>query len=350
MVGMVEMSEDIPLPKGSLSVGIIFNCKSGQKRNNADDEAEYDSMDTVHAIRDALMADGFQVRLYEADSSLAGRLLREPVDIAFNIAEGVRGRGREAEVPAVLNLLGIPFTGSDETALAVALDKDLCKRLLSTYGICSPRSAVFTCPQDADSAQLRFPIIVKPNAEGSSKGIPDACIAADAAQLHDLLTRQFGKYNEPLLAEEYIDGREFTVGILGNGASARAFAPMEIAFRHNTSGDYRVYSFDVKQDYTKHVDYLCPAPVAPACAAQMQHTALCAFRALGCHDFTRVDFRLAPDGTLYFIEMNPLPGLAPGYSDYPMLADFCGVGYRELVCSVLRAALTRLGMTEGAVQ
>jgi D-alanine-D-alanine ligase len=191
---------------------------------------------------------------------------------------------------------------------------------------------------------LRYPVIVKPNAEGSSKGVRDACVAGDAESLRALLQKDLSVYGEPMLCEEYIAGREFTVGILGNGAEARAFPPMEIVFRRGTGLPYDVYSFDVKQNYKQFIDYRCPAPLTPDQTAEMENAALAVFRLLGCRDFTRVDFRMDAEENIYFIEMNPLPGLAPGYSDYPMLAEFCGVPYDALVLSVLRTALKRLGM------
>ena len=324
-----------------LVIGLVYNCKHD---GVGDAEAEYDSMDTVNAIAGALRGGGHAVKLFEADGGLAGHLMAEPVDLAFNIAEGIRGRGREAEAPAIFNMLGIPFAGSDETALCVALDKNMCKRLLASYGVVSPRGTVISAPGDLEKTDWRFPVIVKPNAEGSSKGIPDACVAADRAALAAMIEEGLTHYNESFLVEEYIAGREFTVGILGNGPAATVFPPMEIAFRHNTYGQYRIYSYDVKQDYRRHVEYACPASISPETDAALRRAALTVFNALGCHDFARVDFRLAEDGTPYFIEINPLPGLAPDYSDFPMLAQFNGWEYGDLVRGVLRAALLRLGM------
>lgn len=341
---MAENSGDVPLPPASPVVGIIYNCKRGEGGPTPDAEAEYDSMDTVCAIRDAFAAAGLTAIPMECDKTLPQKLEQTHIDIAFNIAEGRTGRGREAQAPALLNLLGIPFTGSDETTLCLALDKALCKRLLSTLKVRTPRYRVLTAGKPVSAGKLKFPVIIKPNAEGSSKGIPDACIAADEEEFRTLVGRELLLYGGPVLAEEYIAGREFTVGILGNGGSTRVFPPMEIIFRRNTSGDYRIYSYGVKQDYTQFVDYKCPAELPPETARQITGTARKIYDALGCRDFARVDFRLAEDGTLYFIEINPLPGLAPGYSDYPMLAAFSGMPYDELVLSVLRAGLARCGL------
>jgi len=325
-------------------VGIIFNAKKMGGGDLPDNEAEYDSPETVLAIQAAIGSGGYLAVLIEADGGLPARLSETRIDIAFNIAEGLRGRGREAEVPALLNLLGIPFTGSDETAMCIALDKALTKRVLGTYGIPTPGYAVLSTAEDAADAILRYPVIVKPNAEGSSKGIPDACIAKSPAELSALVERNLVRYGQPMLAEEYIDGREFTVGILGNGNDTRVFPPMEIIFRENPDEEYRIYSFNVKQDFERFVSYKCPAELTAAESDEMSKLALRAYNALGCCDFARIDFRMDGKGRIYFIEINPLPGLAPGYSDYPMLAEFCGVSYNELVLSVLRAGASRFGV------
>jgi len=349
---MEEKSDDKPLPANRMKVGIVYNLKKGLAGGADDMEAEYDNPDTVLAIRAALEKGGAEVTLFEADETLAERLRGNRPDIVFNIAEGFRGRGREAQIPALLNLLDIPFTGSDETALCVALDKTMCKRLLSAFGVRTPRSQVIAGSEDIGAAaSLHFPLIVKPNAEGSSKGISDVSIVSDAAELRRLVEQDLRLYGEPMLAEEYVDGREFTVGILGNGKETHVFPPMEIAFRRNTQGDYRVYSFGVKKDYKQYIDYHCPAALTPAQDGEMRGMARRAWEALGCRDFTRVDFRMDADGAIYFIEMNPLPGLAPGYSDFPMLAGFSGVAYDELVLAVLRAGAKRCGlMREEAAQ
>jgi len=240
--------------------------------------------------------------------------------------------------------MGILFTGSDETTLCVALDKALCKRVLSTHRVRTPRSMVITPGMAVRTAGLKFPVIVKPNAEGSSKGISEISVAKTPKELRARVSEAVALYNQPMLAEEYIAGREFTVGILGNGEEPRVFRPMEIVYRAPTQGDYHVYSYGVKQNYKRYIDYRCPADIDEKTETEMADTARRIYDALGCRDFSRIDFRLSPEGKLYFIEINPLPGLAPGYSDYPMLAEFNGVSYDELVLGVLRAGAKRLGV------
>jgi D-alanine-D-alanine ligase len=324
-------------------VGVVYNLKKGIKTAAPDAEAEYDSIDTVYAIRTALEADGHHVILLEADETLPERLRNTHIDIAFNIAEGTGGRGREAQIPAILNYFGIPFTGSDETTLCLALDKALTKRLMSSYKLRTPKYAVLSPEKSLTAAMLKFPVIIKPNAEGSSKGISDISIVKSAKELRELAKKNITLYNEAMLAEEYIEGREFTVGILGNGKETKVFPPMEIVYKKETQESYHVYSYTVKQNYKEYVKYECPASLTKEQEAEMTDMAEKIYNILECRDFSRIDFRMsAVDNKIYFIEINPLPGLAPGYSDYPMLAEFSGVGYKELVNSILNAAIKRL--------
>lgn len=331
-----------PLPKSTLTIGIIYNLKKGVKTGVIDAEAEYDSIDTVYSIQSALEAEGHHAILLEADKALPEKLRSIPIDIAFNIAEGFHGRYREAQVPAMLNFFGIPYTGSDETTLCLTLDKALTKRLLSTYRIRTPKYALFTPSSPFSKTNLRYPVIIKPNAEGSSKGISDKSIVKSRDELHALLEHNIGLYHEDMLAEEYIEGREFTVGLLGNGTDKKVFPPMEIKYKKETQEDFHVYSYSVKQNYKEYIDYQCPALLPKEKEEEMMSISGKIYDILGCKDFSRIDFRMSADGIIYFIEINPLPGLAPGYSDYPMLAKYCGICYSKLINNILQAAIIRL--------
>lgn len=339
--------EEIPNPDAlpPLRVGLTYNLKKGIPSEAADSEAEYDNIETIEAIRKALEDSGCRVEPMEADEKLPSRLAATPVDIVFNIAEGAGGRGREAQVPALLNLLRIPFTGSDETTLCIALDKALCKRLLSTYRIRTPRYRVVSGDRPGLRGPFAFPVIVKPNAEGSSKGITDVSVARDRAQLRELVDRNIRLYRQDMLVEEYIPGREFTVAVLGNGANARVFPPMEIVQPLPENG-YNIYSYQVKRDSLRLIRYDCPPHLRESELSGIVNTARRIYEALGCRDFARIDFRLSSEGRLYFIEINPLPGLAPGYSDFPMIAEKCGMDYPSLIRAVLAAALRRYGLPE----
>lgn len=341
---MEAREEDVPLPEPK-TVGIIYNLKKGIRTDVPDAEAELDSIETVHAIEHVLNGRGYATVLLEADRELPKKLAETRIDIAFNIAEGLSGRGREAQVPALLDMMGIPYTGSDSTTLCLALDKALTKRLLASYHIKTPQHVLVSRDEPATYKHLRYPVIVKPNAEGSSKGISEISVAESAEELRLLVRRNLELYREDMLIEGYVPGREFTVGVLGNGKSAHVFSPMEIVYRRNTQGAYRVYSYTVKQNFPDYVHYECPARLGAEAEKRMAATARRVFEVLGCRDFARIDFRLTDDEKeLYFIEINPLPGLAPSYSDFPMLAGFCGMPYDELVAGVLSAALNRSGL------
>jgi len=332
-------SESFPSP---LVVGLTYNLKKGIISEAEDMEAEYDSIETVMAIKNALEQAGCRVELLEADTGIFEKLSSVKVDLVFNIAEGICGRGREAQIPAILNFFKIPFVGSDETTLCIALDKALAKRLLSSYKIKTPRYQVVYDRNDKLDRRLRFPLIIKPNAEGSSKGISDMSVVDDMDQLRKMMDRNFSLYNEPLLIEEYIEGREFTVGIVGNGEDMTVFAPMEIVYKNKSSRN--IYSFNVKKNYKEYVEYVCPPQIKPEISKKIMDCSAKIYKLLGCRDFSRIDFRLSDADELFFIEINPLPGLAPGYSDFPMLAEFCGVDYNAIIRRILESALKRYGM------
>jgi len=326
-----------------LGVGITYNLKQGISSEIEDMEAEYDNIETIHAIKGALERAGCNVTMIEADMGMFDKLRRDRPDIVFNIAEGVCGRGREAQVPAILNFFKIPFTGSDETTLCMSLDKALTKRFLTTYNVKTPEYRLVKSIEDIASWDIDFPLIVKPNAEGSSKGISDLAVVKDARGLEKALDRNIKMYGQPMLVEEYIKGREFTVGIVGNGDDTVIFSPLEIIYRSNEL-EHSVYSYNVKKNFQEYVELKCPADLEKSMERDMKRTAGEIYRALECKDFSRIDFRLSEEGALYFIEINPLPGLAPGYSDYPILAEACGVEYDSLVKMVLNSALKRHGM------
>jgi len=335
-----------PLPDGAYNIGLIYNLKKGIRTKVIDEEAEYDSIDTITAIKSALASKGHNVVLLEADRALPENLKKARIDIAFNIAEGIGGRCREAQVPAMLDFFGIPYTGSDSATLLIALDKAMTKKFLSPLKIRTPRFALFAPGDIIRKPRLQYPVIIKPNAEGSSKGISDSSIVMSYDELREVLDRNFRLYGCPMMAEEYIEGREFTVGVLGNKGDIRVFPPMEIIFKKNNDKNFSIYSYNVKQNYEEYIEYKCPADLTPEQEKEMVRMSETIFNALGCRDSARIDYRMSEDGKIYFLEINPLPGLAPGYSDYPMLAEYSGICYVDLINGILGAALNRLGMKD----
>jgi len=342
----MELEEIEPLPRDnrrkSYRVGLTFNLKKGLKSDIEDLEAEYDSIETVNAIKEVLEELGCEVILLEADRNIIQSLVNNKSDIVFNIAEGLSGRGREAHIPALLNFLGIPFTGSDETTLCIALDKELTKRILSTYGIKTPEYYLMKSTSQKIPL-LNYPVIVKPNAEGSSKGISDTAIVKNEEELKRLININCSMYSQPMLVEKYIKGREFTVAVIGNNEDTIVFPPMEIKFRKNDE-KYCIYSYNVKKNYKEYVEYICPPVIEEKIMNKMMEIARMVYNYLNCRDFSRIDFRVSEEGEVYFIEINPLPGLAPGYSDFPMITEFNGMSYHDTVKMVLNSGLKRYGM------
>ncbi len=336
------MDENESVPPG-LCAGIAYNLKKGIKADAEDIEAEYDNFDTIEAIRDALAAKGIEVELLEADAFFIDKIRKSKADIIFNIAEGLSGRGREAHVPAILSFLGIPYTGSDETTLCISLDKAITKRYLSTFGVNTPRHQLIADADFEPDMSLKYPLIIKPDCEGSGKGISDVAIVDDEAQFRSVIDKNLALYGQPMLAEEFIRGREFTVGLLGNGKDVHVFEPMEICYLSDKREE-KIYSYKVKKNYKKLVKYECPPlDLGQDVISGMKSTARLIFNALECRDLSRIDFMLSDDGILYFLEINPLPGLAPIDSDFPIMARHCGVDYNTLIAGIMDSALKRYG-------
>jgi D-alanine-D-alanine ligase len=310
-----------------------------------DSEAEYDSPKTLQAIREAIASYGHEVVDLEANAELPAKLQSNPVDLVFNIAEGIKGRNREAQIPAMLELLDIPYTGSDPAALSIALDKALAKRVVSQQGISTPEFLLMHTSKERLPKDLRFPAIVKPVAEGSSKGILPKSVVQTEAELREAARELIGRYHQPALVESYIEGREFTVGMLGE-RRPKVLPIMEIVF---TAGEaLPVYDFSAKLDWTHRVRYDVPAKLEPAQQREIERVARACFSALGCRDVARVDFRMDQAGRVYFLECNPLPGLTPGWSDLVMIAQAAGLEYKALIGEILSYAIRRYQERERA--
>ena len=332
------------LPLRDPKIALVYNLKRKQHGDfDYEDEAEFDSQSTVDALQGAIQKQGYSVMPIEANRDLSARLVEEEIDVVFNIAEGFTKRAREAQVPAICDLLGIEHTGSDATTLAISLDKAATSRLAQAEGVQTPGSKLFPRPTKNIKHSLRYPVIVKPNLEGTSKGIYDSSVVTDDQGLAKAMQRLWDQGMTSLLCEEYIVGREFTVGVLGND-HPRILGPMEIQFK-KSDRPFTVYSFEAKQlenqmdnDLFKLV---CPADLDPQLTRKVHRFAKRAFKGLGCRDVARIDFRIDAKGDLYFIEVNPLPGLSPGFSDLTIMADKTGIGYEELIGTILKPAVVR---------
>lgn len=323
-----------------MRIGLSFDLKSDASSPEGvsdDAQEEFDSPHTIEAIARAIAELGHETILLGDGRELVQKVLTDPPDFVFNFAEGHGvSRNREARVPALLEMVGIGYTGSDPLTLAATLDKDVARRLVASHGGYVPLGFVVT-PQDdlGDLPPLSVPHIVKPAWEGSSKGIRGKCVVDTTDELRTALSERRDQ-GQPLLVEEFIDGEELTVGVLGND-SPRVLGVLRVV---PLSDEPRfVYSLEVKRDYAARVRYESP-PLGSL--PVLEQAALLAYRALGCRDVARIDFRLR-DGVPYFLEANPLPGLNPETSDLVILARLNGVSHPQLVQAILRAALQRHG-------
>jgi len=329
-----------PRKAGPLRVGFTFNVKRIKPEidGRKDEEAEYDPPTTIQAVREAIAAAGHEVIDLEATTELPNVLAATPVDVVFNMAEGIKGRNREAVVPALLELLDIPYSGSDPAALSIALDKAIAKRIVRQHGILTPNFMTLTTGKERLPRDLKFPLIVKPNAEGSSKGVHRTSVVDTEAELREAAREMIAKYDQPALVEDYIAGREFTVGLLGE-RRPKVLPPMEVVFLANDA--HPVYSFEYKQDWSSKIRYDVPAQLEPSQLKALERAARECFMALGCRDVARVDFRMDAQGRVYFLECNPLPGLTPGWSDLVLIAKAAGIEYPALISEILSGAIRR---------
>jgi D-alanine-D-alanine ligase len=328
-----------------MKIGITYDLKSdvpvepGQMDVPDDFQEEFDSPATIEAIAAVLRGLGHDVEKLGDGRELIQRLLAAPPDLVFNIAEG-RGiaRSREARVPALLEMLGIPYTGSDPLTMAVTLDKECAKRLVASAGVAVPRGVILQ-PQTSSAYALPFPfpVIVKPAWEGSSKGIRGQCIVDRGDDLAAVAGGMQRDHRQPVLVEEFIDGDELTVGMVGNDPP-RIVGIMRVRPRKPT--DRFIYSLEVKRDFQRQVRYECPAPLPKDTARVVVEAAQRAFEVLGCRDVARIDFRLR-QGIPYFLEVNPLPGLNPETSDLVIMSRLRGWRYPELVGAIFQAAVDR---------
>jgi D-alanine-D-alanine ligase len=331
----------------SMKIGITYDLKADLPANADvpdDHQEEFDSPATVEAVASVIRAAGHEVALLGDGPDMLRQVLDNPPDFVFNFAEGVGvSRSREARVPAVLEMLGIPYSGADPLTLAVTLDKDQARRLAQSHGVTVPRGQVFA--PDADLGPLRslaslpYTAIVKPAWEGSSKGIRGKCVVDTPAELADAL-RERRDQRQPILVEEFIAGEELTVGIFGNDPP-RIIGVMRVM--PNQPQERFVYSLEIKRDFTRLVRYECPPRLPAKQVRAVKEAALLVYRCLGCRDVSRIDFRLR-DGVPYFLEVNPLPGLNPETSDLVILSRLAGWSYEQLIRSILDAALKRHGL------
>jgi D-alanine-D-alanine ligase len=325
-----------------MRIGLTYDLRSDYLAAGYGEEetAEFDRPETIEGIEQAIQSQKHQTDRIGNARRLVERLAQgDRWDLVFNIAEGLHGVGREAQVPAILDVYEIPYTFSDPLVMALCLHKGLTKQVVRNAGVPTPDFAVVERPDDANHVALPFPLFAKPVAEGTGKGISTASKIEDRAALLATCKSLLDEFHQPVLVETFLPGREFTVGVLGNGPEARAIGGMEVHFTAQQAQE--IYSYETKRDYEARVQY---TPMSGEIAARMSQIALAAWRALGCRDAGRIDFRLATDGTPHFLEVNPLPGLNPTHSDLPILARMAGIDFDGLIHEITNAARKRLGI------
>jgi len=333
-----------------MKIGITYNLKDELSPAAILDTESVEEFDTPHTI-DAICA-VFEKNAYETVKLGSGigiieKIKKERVDFVFNIAEGRFGRNRESHVPSILEMLEVPYSGSDPLTLGSTLDKIMTKKIAAQAGIPTARYAVVEKLDDLANIDKRlcYPLITKPAWEGSSKGIYNSSKVSDKDTLERNVLLLLDKYpRQPLLAEEYIEGKEITAGLIGNEAP-QVIGLMEIVNKKSPGEDI-FYSLDVKRQWEELVDYASPPDIGELVDKHIRHYAIKAFKEFGCRDIARTDFRISKDNEVYMLEINPLPGLSPEYADLAIMAKKQGIEYENLILAILHTALARYNLTQ----
>jgi len=324
-----------------MRIGLTYDLRSDYLKEgfSLEETAEFDKEDTIDALEGAIRAHGHGVDRIGHVRALVGRLAKaEHWDLVFNIAEGVRGIAREAQVPALLEAYDIPCTFADAAVLTVCLHKGTTKAVLQAAGIPTAPFAVVERVSDIGRIALPYPLFVKPGAEGTGKGVTPRSIVRAKKELEPAVVDLFRRFKQPVLVEPYLSGREFTVGLLGSGRTARTVAAMEIHLGENAEPG--LYSLSNKENFADRVSYTI---AKDAMGREAERVALAAWNALGCRDAGRADLRAGADGKVYFLEVNPLAGINPITSDLPIMWRMLGRKYEDLIGIILEEASARVG-------
>jgi len=321
-------------------IGLTYDLRSDYLKEgfNEEETAEFDSESTVDAIDDTLRQLGYFTDRIGHVRRLVDRLARgDRWDLVFNICEGMNGIGREAQVPALLDAYAIPYTFSDPLVLALTLHKGMTKRVVRDAGIPTPDFALVEDVSDIGRINLPFPLFVKPNAEGTGKGIDARSKVNNTKELYEVCHSLLPRFANGLIIETFLPGREFTVAIAGTGEQARSLGVMEVIL--NETAETNAYTYVNKEYCDDHVGYRM---MADQTAKECEAVALAAWRCLNCRDAGRVDIRHDAQGKPGFIEVNPLAGLHPVHSDLPIICNFQGIPFSELIRMIMDSARMRI--------
>lgn len=355
-----------PRPARPWRVAVIANIKGETTLPHdgpPDAGAEFDRKETIDAIRSAIESDGHNSRFLQADTTLPEQIKRFCPDICFNIAEGMGGDAREAQVPAFLEMMHVPYTASRVLSNALALDKTMTKRLWREMGLPTASFQEFVTGVEPLAAHLHFPLFVKPAREGTGMGMDGESIVYDDYQLRRRVQWVIETYHQPALVEDYLPGREFTIGVLGRADANRysrqpwlygmdgfhRFPVLEVDHRVSvTPGVYGHQAKSLNFGEAGIPDFICPADVDPELAHRLQTLAIAGHQAIGALDVSRLDIRLDAAGEPRLIEINSLPGLSPGFSDLCVIADAEGLTYTDLILEILYLGASRFGLLQPA--
>ncbi len=329
-----------------MRVGLTYDLRAEYLAAGYGEEetAEFDRPDTVEAIELALKSLGHQTDRIGQVRQLVARLAAgDRWDLVFNIAEGMYGIGREAQVPAILDAYQIAYTFSDPLVMALSLHKGMTKQVIRAAGIPTPDFAVVYDCRELEQVDLRFPVFAKPVAEGTGKGIDASSKILDRQTLMTACAGLLQRYRQPVLVERFLPGREMTVGIWGTGAKAEVIGALEIVL--NSEAEPEVYSYVNKERCEELVEYRLVSAAHDEEVRRAEAIALDSWRALGCRDAGRVDLRSDETGQPQFLEVNPLAGLHPQHSDLPMICTALGIPYQRLIERIVESAATRVGTT-----
>jgi len=352
----------------SFRVALLANLKKNAPHWEGMPEDQWDDLDsekTIHALVEAIRSGGHTCEFLEGDISIVDTVRKFKPDMCFNICESHFGDAREAQVPAILEKLRIPYTGSKVLCLALALDKPMTKRVLTYHDLPTPDFQTFERVDEPLDEKMQFPLFVKPSREGTGMGVTAQSIVTNEQELRERVAMMIDRYQQAALVETFIEGREVTVGMVGNlvgpvarrlphnedlpriQAGLRFFPPMEVDLTPYLETD-AVYANRLKVALADQLNYLCPAPLDNEMVDELNWLAAAVFRVTGALDVARVDFRLNAneDWKPYILEINPLPGLSPGISDIVIEAAAEDVGHTELVNMILETALRRYGMID----
>lgn len=321
-----------------MRIGLTYDLRSDYLKMgySMEETAEFDKESTIEAIEQAIQNAGHTtVRIGHVQNLMKALLNGEKWDMVFNIAEGLFGEGRESLIPAMLDNFKIPYVFSGPVALGISLNKAFAKQIVKESGVNTAAFYVVSKITDVQDVNLHYPLFVKPISEGTGKGIDTKSFINSKEELVRVCTYLLQKFNQPVLVEEYLPGREFTVGIIGTGKNAYVPGAMEIIYNANT---HNFYSYDNKENYEGRINY---EAVTGDLLIQCKEVALNGWRALNCFDGGRVDVKIDRFGNMSFIEVNPLAGLNPVISDLPILCKLNGMNYQQLINGILKSAIER---------